>query len=116
MDLARDLLDKEVVDRNGQAMGRADSVILDVCDGRPPRIVAIEIGPSALGDRLHCRVGRWIRAAEKWLGLSGRPVRISMEAVTMVDGKLRAHVAAGDTGVLELEGRLRALLRRLRWS
>ena len=52
MDLIRDLLDKKVSDRNGREMGRVDSVILDVRDGAPPRVAAIEIGPAALAYRV----------------------------------------------------------------
>jgi len=117
MKLVDDLLDRQVVDRNGQKMGRADSIVLDVHAGRPPRIVAIEIGPSALGDRLHPRAGRWVRACERALGIADRrPVRIAIDDIQRKDGKLMANVASGETGAVNLEQRLRALMRTLKWS
>jgi len=39
--------------------------------------VAIEIGPSALGERLGCFVGRWITGLLYGLGVQeGQPLRI----------------------------------------
>jgi sporulation protein YlmC with PRC-barrel domain len=117
MDLVHDLLDKEVVDRHGRIMGRADSVILDVRAGHAPRVLAIEIGPGALADRLHAGLGRWVRAMETRLGIDrGRPARIPIDAISFDAGRLRADLALRETGAGALEQRLRLLMRRVPWS
>ena len=64
MDVVRDVLDKSVVDRNGREMGRVDGILLDVEPDQPLRLAAIVIGPAALGDRLHPRLGS-IREANR---------------------------------------------------
>lgn len=108
MDLIRDLLDKEVVDRHGREMGRVDRIVVELRDGQPPRVAAIEIGPSALGTRLHPRLGRSVAAIELALGLSEpRPMRIDFADVIDVHDHVRVDCAAGETSPTEMERRLR---------
>jgi sporulation protein YlmC with PRC-barrel domain len=117
MDVVRDLLDKQVVDRNGLKMGRADSVVLDVASGRPPRVVAIEIGPVPLADRIGPRAGRLVRALERRAGIAaGRPVRIDIDTVRESARRLVADVAIGETGAGRVELWLRTLMKRVGWS
>jgi hypothetical protein len=59
MNLARDLLDKRVLDRDKHVTGRVDEVMLQLTDGEPPRVVYIEMGAVPLLRRLG-RVGRWL--------------------------------------------------------
>jgi len=108
VDLVRDLLDKKVVDRNGREMGRVDRIVLDVREGAPPRVAALEIGPSALAARLGARLGRWAAAIEHGFGLdAGRPVRIPIDEVLDVHDHVRIDRAAGETPALEVEQRAR---------
>jgi hypothetical protein len=98
MDLVRDVLDKLVTDRNGREMGRVDGVVLEAADGRPPVVVAIEMGPSVVGYRLHPVCGRLAEAAEHVLGIDeGRPCRIAFEDITEFGITLRTASAVGST-------------------
>lgn len=108
MDLVRDLLDKAIVDRNGREMGRVDGVVLDARTGAPPRLAAIVIGPTALGHRLHPRIGRVVSAVERRLGWSrARPVRIEADALEVAERRVKARLAIGDTEVDAVEQWLR---------
>ena len=60
MNLTRDILDQQVVDRAGQRLGKVDGVILELRDGEPPRVAAIEIGPVTLTRRIHPRLAEWL--------------------------------------------------------
>jgi hypothetical protein len=72
MDLVRDLLDVQLVDPSERMLGRVDGVLLELRPGRPPRVVAVEVGAATLARRIHPRVARWLRAfAVRWL-----PVRV----------------------------------------
>jgi sporulation protein YlmC with PRC-barrel domain len=114
VDLVRDLLDKAVVDRNGRAMGRVDGVVLEPRTGAPPRLAAVLIGPAALGDRLHPRLGRIVRAVERLFGLdAGRPVRIEADSLEVADRRVNVRIAAGDTAVDAVEQRLRRWIGKL---
>lgn len=60
LDLTRDLLDKQVVDRDETKMGRVDGVILELRGDRPPRVDALEMGFAVLARRMGPRTERWV--------------------------------------------------------
>ena len=108
MDLIRDLLDKEVVDRNGREVGRVDTVVLDVRDGAPPRVVALELGPAVLAYRVHPIFGRWVAGLEHALGVDrGRPLRIEFSDVLGLHDHVKVDLAFGETAAATVELRLR---------
>jgi hypothetical protein len=75
--LVRDLLDAQLVAADERMIGRVDGVLLEVRDGRPPRVAAMEVGALTLARRLHPRLGRWLRyLALRWMPVSWRPVRL----------------------------------------
>jgi hypothetical protein len=114
MDLVRDVLDKAVVDRNGREMGRVDGIVLEAGAGGPPRVAALEIGPSVLAYRLRPVLARWIEAAERAWGVDeGRPVRITTDDILRVELEVTADVAVGQTGAENIELRLRRWVRRI---
>lgn len=98
MELARDLLDQQVHDRDGEKMGKVDGVVLELRAGAPPRVAAIEIGPVALGRRLHPILGRWARALEIGCGVAAdSPLRVPMARVAEVGMDVRLDLKAKDT-------------------
>jgi hypothetical protein len=108
MDLARDVLDQRVVDRNGRDMGRVDRVVLQVRAGHPPVVKGIEIGPSALAHRLGRLAGCLAEALECAFGVNeGRPVRLPVAEILDVDNYVRVSVAVGETGAAAIEQWLR---------
>ena len=112
--LARDLEDKRVVDRNGRDLGRVDRVVLDAPAKGVARVIAIEIGPSALGARLHPVLGRIAHAVEYVFGVAdGRPVRVPVTQILSIGDSVKIDVAAGETAILAVEQRLRTLVSRL---
>ncbi len=60
LDLARDVLDKQVTDRDGAKMGRVDGLVLELREGQPPRVETIEMGFVVLARRLHPRIEKWL--------------------------------------------------------
>ena len=114
MDVVRDVLDKIVVDRNGREMGRVDGILLDDQPNQPVRLVAILIGPAALGDRLHPALGRFVRRVEKRFGLDqNRPTKIDFADVDDIGARIRVRLTISDTAVDAAEKRVRAWIRRL---
>ena len=104
MDVVRDLLDKQVVDRNGRELGRVDSVIFELRDDGSARIGAIEIGLISFAQRLHPFLGRCARALEVILGLdASRPVRIPFAKIMDIDRDVKVDLAATDTPVTAIE-------------
>ena len=50
-DVVRDILDKQLLDRHGQRIGRVDGLILDIRGNKPPRLAYIELGAVTLARR-----------------------------------------------------------------
>lgn len=114
MDVVRDVLDKNVVDRNGREMGRVDGILLQVEPGQPPRLEAILIGPAALASRLHSRLGRLMSAIEQRLEIDrDQPAAIDLADVDRFDQKIRLRLTIGDTTVGAIEDRLREWISKL---
>jgi sporulation protein YlmC with PRC-barrel domain len=108
------MLDKPVVDKDGREMGRVDGVVLEQDPGKPPRLATILIGPSVLGERLHPRLGRWIRTLERRWGVdANRPTRIDMSDVTEITWKVSLRLSIEQTEVDAWEKKIRRWLVKL---
>jgi sporulation protein YlmC with PRC-barrel domain len=109
MDVVRDLLDKQIVDRNGRDMGRVDGIVLRVHEDAPPEVTAVEVGPAVLAYRVHPILGRWVAAFEHGFGIAaGRPLRIPLGDVIDIHDHIRVDLAVGETSAATVEQRLGA--------
>lgn len=108
MDLGRDVLDKQLVDRRGRLMGKADGIVLELREGAPPRVVAIEQGGVTLGRRLGPRCARWMRAlAQAFAITDGEPRRYPFTAILDVGRDVRLDLDAEECGAWAWERWLR---------
>ena len=108
LDLIHDVLDKEVVDRHGREMGRADTIVITLQSNRQPQVTAIEIGPAVLAYRVRPIFGRLMSALERALGIDeGRPLRIPFGDVLGISAHIKVDRAFGETAAATLEHRLR---------
>ena len=104
MHLVRDLLDKQLVDRNHDPMGRADEIILRVPEESPPRVLCIESGLTALARRLGRVPARWIGAASRRWGLRhGKPLRIPWSRIIRIGIETELDLEADQTAALVWE-------------
>lgn len=114
MDVMHDLLDKDVIDRNGRAMGRVDGIVIELRDGAPPRVAAIEIGPAVLAHRVLPMLGRWVAALELAFGVAeGRPLRIPFADILRIADHVKVDRAFGETSGATVERKLRAIIGRI---
>lgn len=65
VELVREVLDRQLVDTCDCKMGRVDGVVLELRDGKPPRVHHFELGFVVLAERIHPRVGKWVEALHK---------------------------------------------------
>ena len=61
LDLRHDVLDAQLVDRKLENIGRCDTLLLELRDGRPPRVATILIGGAVRNER----IGRWMTGLAK---------------------------------------------------
>lgn len=99
MQLVRDLLDKQLLDRERRRMGRADGLVLAVTPGEPPRLSWIEVGATTVMGRIHPALGRLLaRLARRWGAQVGSPVRIALEDLIDTGTEVRLAVDATESG------------------
>jgi hypothetical protein len=105
MDLVRDLLDAQLMDRNDCRIGRVDGVLLEIRDDRPPRVVAMEVGPITLVRRISPTLARWLRrVAVRWMPVSIRSVRLPLTLFRDVGVDIELDVDAhADRRLLRVE-------------
>ncbi len=87
-----DLLDRQILDRDGQPVGKVDDVELSDPREGPPRVVAFLLGPQAYGERLGGRIGAWIAAVGSRLAGTDRPIRIPVALVDEMGVSIKLRV------------------------
>jgi hypothetical protein len=73
MDVFRDILDKQLLDRKGIKMGKVDGLVMTMSPRARPRIAFIEIGGITLARRLGPRTARLVARLGALFG--GDPTR-----------------------------------------
>jgi sporulation protein YlmC with PRC-barrel domain len=88
-----DLLDRQIVDRDGQPVGKADDVELTYDPDGVPHVTALLLGQQVLGDRIGGVLGRWIASIARRLSDPGRPpLRIDFSLVGSVGSAITLTV------------------------
>ncbi len=109
LDLVRDILDKQLVDRFGTMMGRADGVVIAVGDGEQPVVDHLQLGAMVLARRLHPSAARFVEWLRRRWPVRHEPVQIvrwpTVAEITRHDLKL--DLEAESTSALEWEVWLR---------
>ena len=105
IDLVRDLLDVQLMDRNQRRIGRVDGVLLELRDNQPPRVIAMDVGPITLVRRVSPTLARWLRAlAIRWLPVSLRSVQLPLTLFRDVGVDIELDVdAQADRRLLRVE-------------
>jgi hypothetical protein len=108
MDLVRDVLDKQLLDKRGQRLGRVDGILMIVEDDQQPRIAYVEAGSVTQGYRIGQRVGDWVkRLARRWGKMHPNPYRIAWSALTHDERGFRVDIDMATIPTLEWERWLR---------
>lgn len=112
MNLARDLLDKQLVDRNGRKAGKVDGIVLKIQEGRP-RIAYLEVGWPVLARRLGKRPARWSDGLLRhWNG--GIRTRLPWERIESVGRDIHLDIDSEKSTLLTVERWLRRqIVRRM---
>lgn len=106
MDLALNLLDRHIVDNDGQPAGNVDDLEFEWPDGGagPPFVGALLSGPGALSQRLGGRLGKWISSVHVRLNEGDpQPARVSMGVVKRIGVKVELSLPASQLETWELQ-------------
>jgi sporulation protein YlmC with PRC-barrel domain len=108
MDLIRDVLDNQLVDRNQRKMGRVDGIVAELREGQPPRLAYITVGVPVLARRLHPRLASWVTAfQQKWGARNSEPLRVPWSQVRDVGIDVEVDLDVEATSALAYEQWLR---------
>jgi sporulation protein YlmC with PRC-barrel domain len=109
MKLARDIIDKQVVDRHQTKMGKVDGLVLALQSGKAPVVSSIEIGAITLARRLGRRPERFIRSLKKRWGSSRsqQPYRVPWRQVRDVGLDIELALDVRETPVDDWQDWLR---------
>src|SRR5437764_15203506 len=100
MDLVRDVLDKQLKDRNGRNIGKIDGIIVTLRGDRPPRVAAIELGSVVLARRVGPRMMHWMKKLRgKWGPKTDETYRIPWSKVKNVGMDVEVDLYAETTPV-----------------
>lgn len=104
MFLVRDVLDKKLIDRENNEMGRVDGLVMQLGEHTQPRITHIRLGGPTLWMRLHpAFAGLAKRLAQMWGPKRGEPVRIPWSRVVTAGRDIKLDVKAKETGAIDWE-------------
>ena len=109
LDLARDVLDKQLVDREETKMGRVDGLVLELRDGQPPRVDSLDMGFVVLARRVHPRVEGWLeRLRRRFSVRKTARYRVPWSKVVEINPhQIQVDVAALETPTFDWERWLR---------
>lgn len=106
--LARHVLDKQLKDVHGENAGRVDGVVLELRDGKPPRVAYVEVSPITLISRFSRRLAFWYAKHDRRFGKGrGVPFRIPWSRVTQGAPTLVVDLVVEATPINGLEDWLR---------
>ena len=107
VNLVHDVLDAQLLDRHRRKIGRVDSLVLTLADGRPPRVTAILVGGPVRAER----IGRWMQRLARAMRALGRVRRQGVSVIPFDQVRCIADTIQVEVDGEELEaGHLEAWL------
>ena len=109
LDLVRDVLDKQLLDRKSRPFGKVDGIVLELRSGAAPRVLALEVGAATRIARLPTWLSRLATPFARPAGVT----RIPKDAVMAVANDIRIDIDATQTPAWRVERWLARLFARL---
>ena len=104
MEVGQALLDQQVIDRNGEQMGKVDGIVLEFRGGKPPRVAGLVIGGGTAARRLHPRFAHWLmRWRHRWGPKNDEPFEIPWSQVLKIGVDVKVDLEAERTPALAWE-------------
>ena len=104
MNLVRDVLDQQLLDREGRHSGKVDGIAIEIRGDAPPRVAYLDMGTDVLARRISPRLERWVQGWRKRLGRKPlEPFQVPWSKVTKVDLSVEADFDAEDVGLDHVE-------------
>jgi sporulation protein YlmC with PRC-barrel domain len=104
MELSLDVLDQQVIDRKGELMGKVDGVVLELRNGKPPRVARLVIGGGTAARRVNRRFGEWlVRWRRRWGPKNDQPLEVPWSKVLKIGVDVKVDLDAERTSAFTWE-------------
>jgi sporulation protein YlmC with PRC-barrel domain len=107
IDIALQVLDRQLLDKNGRRCGNVDDLAIEGGAGEVPEVVAILVGPGYWPQRASL-----IGTLAGWIG-GGRRVRVEWSDVHKIDSAVELKRGATELGLGRGDDRLRPYLEKI---
>src|ERR1700732_1729328 len=108
MELGLEVLDQQVIDRNGELMGKVDGIMLELRKGHPARVASLVIGGGTAARRIPPRWAEWLlRWRRRWGPKDDQPLEIPWSKVLKIGIDVQVDVDAKRTPAWAWENWLR---------
>jgi sporulation protein YlmC with PRC-barrel domain len=98
MNLGQAVLDQQVIDRNCELMGKVDGIVLELREGRPPRVARVVIGGGTAAHRVSRRFGAWLMRWRRRFGPpNDEPLEVPWAKVTKIGIDVQVDVDGKQT-------------------
>ena len=104
MQLGQALLDQQVIDRNDELMGKVDGVVVELRQGKPPRVAALVIGGGTAARRLHAGWAGWLlRWRRRWGPAGDEPLEVPWSKVLRIGVDVKVDLEGPRTSAFAWE-------------
>ena len=108
MRLVAEVLDDQITDVHGERAGRVDGIVLELRDGKPPRVAYLEVSPITLLSRFSMRLAHWFARVDRRFGKGrGVPFRVPWTRVRREGPTLNMDLDVEHTPIEAFEDWLR---------
>jgi sporulation protein YlmC with PRC-barrel domain len=108
VNLISEVLDKQLTDSKGRQAGRIDGIVLELRNGKPPRVAYAEVGPTTLLSRFNRRLAHWYSRHDRKLGEGrGAAFRVPWSRLSSEGPGFVMDIDAEATPIFALEDWLR---------
>ena len=98
MNLGQSVLDQQVIDRHCELMGKVDGIVLELQNGKPPRVARLVIGGGTAAHRVHAGFGAWlVRWRRRWGPKNDIPLEVPWSKVLKLGVDVKVDVEAHTT-------------------
>ena len=107
IDIGLQVLDRQLLDKNGRRCGNVDDVAIEGGAGEVPEVVAVLVGPGYWAQRAGL-----IGKLAGWIG-GGRRVRVDWRDVHKIDSAVELKRGATELGLGRGDDRLRPYIEKI---
>jgi len=102
--LVRDVLDQQLLDREGRKAGKVDGIVIEIAEDGSARVLYLETGTAVLARRISVRLAEWYeRLRRRFVARPAPPFRVSWKKVRHIDVSVHVDIDAAGSDAYRLE-------------